>query len=476
MATTMASKPVIQQQFRELEVGSLPGPGIGRVRQAYEYWMSPERFLDRCGRLGDRFTLRMPGHGTWVCLTNPSDIKRVLLADSSVLPFSEVLRRLTPDEVALGQIVHLEGPSHIRWRRMVLPSMQGDRLKAYESSMVAATQRMLRQWPWGKSVSLQDAMQTLALDVILEIVFGLADGGRREQVRRHVLALSAELGSKRFLLALVLGIARGGRWSVGFSRLRKLLAAMDQPMRDELRERRQHGDAERADVLTMLLRAKDNEGVGMTDEEILETLRTLLLAAQEATALQMCWICERIVRHPDVLERLEETVSAGDDAYLDAVIKETMRVRPAVPITARYTMQAFELDGLSVPAGMFVVPIIFNVHRRPDIYPEPLKFRPERFLETPVDPYTWIPFGGGARKCLGGPFALFEMRVIVRTMLQQARFRPTTAPDEKIVHRQVGLAPGHGAVVTLDRRDVSLRCQVASAGPLPREQSQCPFH
>lgn len=452
MTATRTLRPVVESISPNAGFESLPDPGISRARQAFEYWMSPQRFLDRCGQLGDRFMLRMPGHGTWVCLTNPNDIKRVFLADSNVLQFSEVLRRLTPDEVALGPIVHLEGGSHIRWRRMMLPSMQGERLRAYEPSMVAATQRMLQRWPWGENVSLQDAMQALALDIMLEIVFGLAKGDRRERVRKHVLELSAELGSKRFLLALILGIARGGRWEVGFSRLRAFVTAMDQPMREELRERRQQADSERPDVLSMLLRAKDHEGIGMSDEEILDALRTLLLAGQEATALQLCWIAERLVRHPSVLKRLDETVFASDDSYLDAVIKEAMRVRPAVVITARYVAQPFELDGLSVPQGTFVVPFIFNVHRRPDIYPEPLKFRPERFLERPVDPYAWIPFGGGTRKCLGGPFALFETRVILRTILQHARFRTTTAPDEKIVHRQIGLAPQLGAKVTLDRR------------------------
>jgi cytochrome P450 len=434
------------------DVQSLPGPGVGAVWQAWEYWSSPERFFQRCAQLGDRFTLKMPGHGTWVCLTNPADIKRVFLADSSVLQFSEVLRRLTPDEVALGPVVHLEGPSHIRWRRMTLPSMQGQRLSVYEPSMVAATERMLQRWPWGESVSLTSSMQALALEVMLEIVFGLADVKRREQVRQHAMSISTELGSKRFLLALVLGIARGGRWTVGFSRLRSLVNAMDLPMREELQERRQQGQTDRADVLSMLLRATDNQEVGMSDDEILNTLRTLLLAGQEATALQLCWTAERMVRHADVLRRLDDTISVGDDSYLDAVIKESMRVRPAVPITARYVVQPLELDGLTVPAGMFVVPFIFHVHRRPDIYPEPLRFRPERFLERDADPYAWIPLGGGARRCLGGPFALFEMRVILRTILQHARFRLTTAPDEKIVHRQIGLAPQLGAVVTLDRR------------------------
>jgi len=449
---TVVSRPIRKDVQSNSSVKSLPGPGIGRIRQAMEYWMSPERFLDRCAGLGDRFTLKMPGHGTWVCLSNPEDIKRVFLADSSVLQFSEVLRRLTPDEVALGPVVHLEGPSHIRWRRMMLPPMQGERLKAYELSMAAATERMLKGWSWGQSVSLQSHMQGLALDIMLDVVFGLANTERRDRVRRHVMELSSEIGSKRFLLAMVLGIARGGRWNVGFSRLRAMVVGMDEPMREELKERRQQGGAERPDVLSMLLRSKDNEGAGMSDQEILDALRTLLLAGQEATAMQLCWIAERMVRHPDVLHRLEESIAAGDDSYLDAVIKESMRVRPVLVFTARYVAQPFELDGLSVPPGMFVVPFIFNVHRRPDIYPEPLMFRPERFMEQAVDPYAWIPFGGGARKCLGGPFALFEMRVILRTMLQHARFRTTTDPDEKIVHRQIGLAPQLGARVTLDPR------------------------
>lgn len=452
MPATAAPRSLTPENAPHSNVESLPKPGLGRVRQALEYWFSPQKFLDRCGQLGDRFALNMPGHGTWVCLTHPDDIKRVFLADSTILQFSEVLRRLTPDEVALGPVVDLEGQSHIRWRRMMLPSLQGARLRAYEPSIISATERMLERWPWGESISLQDSMQALALDVILEIVFGLADGERRERVRRHVLALSSELGSNRFHIAMVLGIARGGKWNVGFSRLRSLVTAMDAPLREEIQERRQQGVTERADVLSMLLLAKDNEAVSMSDNEILDALRTLLLAGQEATAVQLCWIAERIVRHPDVLQSLDKTVAAGDDSYLDAVIKEAMRVRPVLVFTARYVAQPFELDGLTVPPGMFVVPFIFSAHRRADSFPEPLTFRPERFLEQNPDPYAWIPFGGGARKCLGGPFALFETRVILRTILQHARFRPTDAPDEKIVHRQIGLAPQLGAVVTLDRR------------------------
>ena len=190
----------------------------------------------------------------------------------------------------------------------------------------------------------------------------------------------------------------------------------------------------------------------MSDRAICEAMRTMLLAGYETTATSLAWIAERMVRVPHVLEQLEASVYRGDDAYIDAVIAEGLRVRTVAPHITRYVVKPFDLGDLHLEPGTMILPMIALLHRRPEVYPEPLAFRPERFLDTKPKNFEWIPFGGGIRKCLGGPFALLEMRVILQTVLQELRFEPTGEPDEPIARRNVTWVPSRGAVVTLQRR------------------------
>ena len=191
----------------------------------------------------------------------------------------------------------------------------------------------------------------------------------------------------------------------------------------------------------------------MSDNEICDAMRTLLLGGHDTTASTLTWVLERISRYPDVLARLESAALDGDDEYLDAVIKETMRLRPAFPLTARLaTVLLSELPGLTIPSGTMVVPYITLVHRRPWLYPDPLAFRPERFLDTRAGTYTWIPFGGGPRRCIGAAFSMAEARIVLRTILRQARIEPSRRRSERVAHRNVFIVPARGGRVTLQRR------------------------
>ena len=188
----------------------------------------------------------------------------------------------------------------------------------------------------------------------------------------------------------------------------------------------------------------------MGDRELRDELMTLLVAGHETTATSLAWALERLIRHPEMLDRLRDEVAAGEDAYLDAVVKETLRLRPVLPITLRKLQQPMEIGGYLLPAGVSVAPCIHLVHRRPDIYPEPRRFRPERFLEQPAGTYTWIPFGGGVRRCLGASFALFEMKTVLAAVIRRARLRPSDPAPERVARRGITLTPGSGTRAIVD--------------------------
>ena len=221
---------------------------------------------------------------------------------------------------------------------------------------------------------------------------------------------------------------------------------------DEIRLRRSDPDLEeREDILSMLVAARDAEGRPMTDDELRDQLMTLLIAGHETTATALSWAMERLVRHPDKLERLGAETAAGEDAYLDAVIQETLRLRPVLAIVVRRLKEDFQVGEHLLPEGAAVIPCIYLMHRDPDIYPDPYAFKPERFLENPPGTYTWIPFGGGVRRCLGASFAQYEMRVVLSALTSSLRIRAADPAPERIVRRAITHSPAKGARVIVER-------------------------
>jgi cytochrome P450 family 135 len=235
---------------------------------------------------------------------------------------------------------------------------------------------------------------------------------------------------------------------------------VDAVVMEEVAQRREEEKLDGEDVLGMFLRTPDAQGRLMSDDEICDAMRTLLLGGHDTTASTLTWILERVSRSPEALERLEVAALEGDDEYLDAVIKEAMRLRPAFPLTARLATEPFDLPGLTVPSGTMVVPYITLVHRRPELYPDPLAFRPERFLNTRAGTYTWIPFGGGPRRCIGAAFSMAEARIVLRTVLRRARLEPSRHRAERVARRNVFIVPARGGRVTLRLRP---RTPIASA-------------
>jgi cytochrome P450 len=293
-------------------------------------------------------------------------------------------------------------------------------------------------------------MQAIALDVILTAVFGVEDDARRDALRERLIEI---LATTRSPLAIGMTVDRA-RSLPRFRRTAQMIDEADEILFAQIGERRADpGLDDREDILSMLLAARFDDGSAMSDREVRDQLMTLLLAGHETTATALAWAFDLLFRAPEKLERLRSEVVAGDGhEYLDAVIEETLRVRPVVPFVGRELREASELGGYELPAGTVVMPAIYLAHTRPDVYAEPYEFRPERFLEDGPDTFAWIPFGGGTRRCIGAAFAEFEMRVVLSTILQRATLRPATARPEQMVRRNVTLSPRGGTpAILVDR-------------------------
>jgi cytochrome P450 len=284
----------------------------------------------------------------------------------------------------------------------------------------------------------------------MRAVFGMREGAELDHVRDLLLTL---------LDAVMHPVTLLGLQTFGPHRFRELgivkrkLAPADEALFAEFARRRAAGDlAEREDILSLLMQAHDEDGTPLTDRELRDELMTLLVAGHETTATALSWAIERLIRHPEKLEHLRAELDAGRDEYLDAVLKETLRLRPVLPAVVRDLQQDVELGGHLLPAGTRIACSITNVHRDPEVYPEPLAFRPERFLETPAGTYTWIPFGGGIRRCLGASFALYEMKQILPAVIQTLDLRPVDEASERTGRRLITLTPARRTEVIVSGR------------------------
>jgi cytochrome P450 len=312
--------------------------------------------------------------------------------------------------------------------------------------MLASTRRDLDTWSVGQPFALREHTQRITLDVILRAVYGLGEDDDLEEAH-HVVDEFARLSDALILPSFLRRpLGRRSPWT----RFLRARAELDRLVYQAIADRRAAGDAdERDDVLSLLMRARDEDGNEPTDRELRDELVTVVGAGHETTATALAWAMERLLRNRSALDRLRTSLAEGDDAYLDAVIKETLRVRPIIVDVARRATVPFEIAGYTVPAGTLVLASIAALHYRPDLYEDPSAFRPERWLNGAPDSYAWIPFGGGVRRCLGAAFAHEEMKIVLREIVLRADLRAVAAEDEKPVLRNITLAPKHGAQVML---------------------------
>ena len=424
-----------------------PGPRLPPPLQVVGFFRRPTGFMERChARYGDAFTLRMPGSEPMVFIADPDLVKAVWTNDKvNGLPSG---RRITL-QPALGprSVLLQEGAEHLRRRRLMLPPFHGERMRRYGELMDDITRRDVERWPVGEPFALMPRMQAITRDVILRAVFGTQAGEREDELRRRIDDVLVRTTRATTQIAVLLSEAAGVRRTPFHRAVRR----MDAVLYEEIRERQRAPDLdERDDVLSMLVHARDEDGRPLDEGELRDQLVTLLLAGHETTATSLAWAFDALFRNPEVLARLRASLADGDD-YLDAVVEETLRIRPTVHDVGRRLGEALETkDGLTIDAGTAVFASVHLLHRRDDVFPDPLAFRPERFLgdERPST-YAWVPFGGGMRRCLGAAFAQFEMRRVLRTILETADVRPATARPEPYERRPVTVVPRHGTPAIL---------------------------
>lgn len=424
-----------------------PGPPLHRALQTAIWMRRAQDFLAFCRRrYGDTFTLRIAHEGTWVVTCDPEAVKSVFTGDPRILHAGEGNSVLLP-VLGPSSVLLLDDDEHMRQRKLLLPPFHGARMKRYEALMEEIAAAEIERWRPGEVRRLRPRMQALTLEVILRAVFGVAEGERLEELRRALRRLVSFVTNPRANIMLaVLGPAGGDR----IRSFRERLRAVDELLFAEIRERRElAGIAEREDIMSLLIQARDEDGSPMRDKEVRDELLTLLLAGHETTANALAWAVERLARHPEALVRLQEEVDAGESRFLQAVVQEILRLRPVISVVARRLKAPFAIGQWELPSGIGIVPCIYLMHRREDIYPDPEAFRPERFLEQPPGTYTWIPFGGGVRRCLGAAFAQFEMEVVLRELVARRTLAPARREGERVMRRAFTETPSRNAEVLI---------------------------
>jgi cytochrome P450 family 135 len=432
--------------------GPPPGPRLPRLVQTFFFIFGSRWFIARMyRRYGPMVRLSTAFDSNFVMVFDPALVKEVFRGPPDRLRAGEA-NEVLGAALGLRSVLLLDGDEHLRQRRLMLPPFHGQRMRAYEDVMLEATDRAIDSWPLEREFSLLPTTQQLTLDVILRAVFGVEAGPRQDELKRRLRSM-IEPVSNRFGMLLMVLMRFGNNTAV--RRFEERRRRVDELIYDEIARRREAPDLEqREDVLSMLLLARDEDGRPMTDEELRDQLVTLLVAGHETTATGLAWAFDLILRTPRVHAELRQAVAEGDDAYVDAVAKETLRMRPVVPGVGRVVRGgAFELGGYTLPEGTEINPSISVIHARPDTFPGPRDFRPERFLEDdPPDTYTWIPFGGGTRRCLGASFALFEMRVAIRRVIERTTLEAASSKPEQVERRGVTMVPKTGTRVLLRER------------------------
>jgi cytochrome P450 len=433
-----------------------PGPAEAPAIQTARWLLRPIAFMESCRRrFGGMFSVRFLGfERPMVMLSDPEAIRALYTAHEHGLPPGRSIALLPV--LGPGSVLLLEGREHLARRKLMLPPFHGERMRSYETTVREVTERELDGWSEGSPFAIHPRMQAVTLEVILRAVFGVTDPARAERLRERLPLLLSDTSSPALQFRVLLS-RRLGLGGDPFDGVGELLREIDELLLAEIAERRADSDsthpAEREDILSLLIAARFEDGAEMSDREVRDQLVTLLLAGHETTATALAWTFDLLLRNPATLTRLTSEIDAGEDTYLRAVISESLRLRPVVPLAGRRLASDLDVNGLSLPAGTDVTPAIWLTHTRAEEYPEPYAFRPERFLEQSPTTYGWVPFGGGIRRCLGAAFAEMEMRVVLEAVLQRRALSPASTHAERVTRRNVTFSPRRGTLVRSRRRN-----------------------
>ena len=444
---------------RELLNQLPPGPPLPPSLQLLGTWLRPGMsMVTLMRRYGRRVTANIPFQPPLVMISDPEEVKEIFKLPPDVAHPGQGARILEP---ILGSysLILLDEDLHLEHRRLLLPAFHGDRMKLLVDLMRELTDAELDSWPTDTPVSLHPHLQALTLEVILRAVFGMEKGPRLDDLRETLTGILA-LADRP--LSIILPVAdRYLGWWPTMREFKRLRARARRLIFDEIRDRRSAvergaADPQARDVLAMMLAARHEDGSAMSDQEMHDELMTALVAGHETTASQLAWTFMHLARDRRVSARLTEELEANQgDEYLTATINESLRLRPVLPqVEPRYLKKPATVGGFTYPAGVALIPAPYMLHHDPEVYPEPFAFRPERFLGSNPGTYTWIPFGGGRRRCLGAAFALQEMKIVVGEVMRRFELEPAQAKGERSIRRSITVSPREGGTVILRRRRI----------------------
>lgn len=434
--------------------GIPPGPRYPSWLQAIGFWTRPLPFFERCrARYGKRFTLQLPTAPPFIVLSDPSDVKEVYTAPPDVLHPGEGVARVLEPVLGKNSLITLDEDPHMEQRKLLLPALHGEKMQRLAGLMREVTEREIAGWPRGTPTELHPLFQRLTLEIILHSVFGLERGPRLDALRDK-LAGALIYGDSFISLVppapdapLRPLLERVGPFAT-FLRGQREADALLFELIDDRRRDGSGGD----DILSLLLEARHDDGSPMSDQEIRDELMTLLVAGHETTASMLAWAFVRLPHHPEVVARLIEELDGGGDEYLTATVHETLRDRPVLPTSGpRLVKKPIEVGGWSYPTDVVLIPNAYLIHHDPEIYDDPYAFRPERFLDESPGTYTWLPFGGGRRRCVGASFAMVELKIVMGTILETLEVRPDGHP-ELAARRNITVRPARGTRVVLRDR------------------------
>jgi len=422
-----------------------PGPRLPAAAQTALFARDPIGFLDRCAaRHGACFTVKLLVFGTLVYVIDDRAAREVLMGDPAVFRAGDAYRVMEP-VVGSTSILRVDGADHLRIRRIMSGAFRAEVAARHRPRIGAIAAAALAGWPVGQRFRLRPEMQRIALRIILEVLFGIDDAHRVAAIEGHVDQLRSH--GNLFMLLSQLRVELGGLSPWG--RVKRRLDAIDELLRDEIARRRAGADGG-ADALSHLIDGRDDRGAALDDRTVRDQLVSLIFAGHETTATSLTWLFERLLRHPAALARATAAAAGGDDAYLEAAVCETLRLRPVLPDASRRLAVPARVMGFDLPAGVTVVVPFTHVHRLAALHPDPDRFRPERFLDGPPDGRGWMPFGGGTRRCLGAQFAVAEMVAVAAAVLAGARLRAARSAGERQVLEGITLVPERGGEVVVD--------------------------
>jgi cytochrome P450 len=438
-----------------------PGPNLFAT---FDFVRNPFRFLDTCARrYGDWFTVRVPGVSPFIFTSDPAAVREVFLGDPDALHAGQANR---PLGAFMGErsSLFLDGNEHLRQRRLLVPAFHGERMASHADAMRNAADNAIATWPIGPQFAIHPQMRAITFETIIRAAFGFPDDSAGAELRASLKKLfalySSRLGTLFSLPAMQID---AGRWSP-WGRAVRLTRQIDAILFAEFARRRKTGVEGRADVLSMLLTARYEDGQPLPDAVIRDEMYTLMLAGHETTAATMAWVVNRLLTNPNMMKRARaEVVAVLDGAqldashvgklrYVEAVINETMRLDPVVPNIGRTLTKPLTIAGRELPANVTIAPCIYLVHRRHELWPNPEQFNPDRFLESRPSPSTFLPFGGGARRCLGASFATYQMKIVVAEILSRADLKPVSGYTAHATRRGIAFAPSEGLPVVATNR------------------------